>query len=174
MNKLAIPFAIAKSVYAIPLSYYKDNGIECIFLDLDNTLASYKDKIPSQEAKDLIKSLKEAGLKVAIASNNTSKRVNDFAEDLRIPAYCNLRKPFGGPLKKVMEKEKIDPNKTVLIGDQIMTDVYAGNRAGIKVILCNPLTELDPIWTKINRFLGKGKMTKLYQKPYIDLWKGIE
>lgn len=174
MNKLAIPFAIAKSVYDIPLSYYKDNGIEYIFLDLDNTLASYKDKTPSKEAKDLIEAMKLEGYKVAIASNNTNKRVTDFAKDLNIPAYCNLRKPFGGPLKKVMEKEHIDPAKAMLIGDQIMTDVYAGNRAGIKVVLCEPLTKLDPIWTKINRFLGKGKMKRLYEKPYKDMWKRVE
>ena len=48
MNKKAIPFAIASSVYEIPFSFYKENGIKHILLDLDNTLACYKDKLPSE------------------------------------------------------------------------------------------------------------------------------
>ncbi len=173
MNKKAIPFAIAKSVYKIPLSFYAENGIKHILLDLDNTLASYKEKTPSKETKELIKTLKDAGLSVAIASNNTNERVHNFAKELGIPAYCAMKKPFSGPLKKVIEKESFNPNETILIGDQILTDVYAANGAGIRAILCKPLTPLDPPWTKINRFLAKGKMRKLYKKPYINMWKEI-
>ncbi len=173
MNKRAIPFAIAKSVYDIPLSFYKENGIKHILLDLDNTLASYKEKRPSLKTKELIKKLKEAGLSVAIASNNTNERVHNFAKELEIPAYCALRKPFAGPLKKLMKKENLEQSSTVLIGDQILTDVYAGNRAGIRVILTKPLTPLDPPWTKINRFLSRNKMKKLYKEPYKSKWKEI-
>ena len=54
MNKKAIPFAIASSVYEIPFSFYKENGIKHILLDLDNTLACYKDKLPSEKTKKLI------------------------------------------------------------------------------------------------------------------------
>ena len=61
MNKKAIPFAIASSVYEIPFSFYKENGIKHILLDLDNTLACYKDKLPSEKTKKLIQSLKENG-----------------------------------------------------------------------------------------------------------------
>ena len=78
MNKKAIPFAIALSVYDIPLSFYKDNNIKHVLLDLDNTLASYKEKTPSLKTKELINSLKNLGLSVAIASNNTSERVHNF------------------------------------------------------------------------------------------------
>lgn len=173
MNKKAIPFAIATSAYDIPLSFYKENNIKHILFDLDNTLASYKEKVPSDKAKELIKRLKENGLSVAIASNNTSERVHNFAKELDIPAYCALRKPFAGPLKKVIEKEKLNKNETVLIGDQILTDVYAGNKAGIRVILTKPLTPLDPPWTKINRVLARGKMRKLYKEPYKSQWKEI-
>lgn len=173
MNKKAIPFAIASSVYNIPFSFYKENGIQNILLDLDNTLACYKDKFPSQKTKDFISSLKENGFRVAIASNNTNKRVLEFAKELEIPAYCALRKPFPGPLKTLLKKEGLSKKNTVLIGDQILTDVYAGNGAGIKVILTKPLTKLDPPWTRVNRFLSKRKMKQLYQEPYKQLWREI-
>ena len=173
MKNKAIPFAIAKSVYQIPISFYINNGIKHVLLDLDNTLASYKDKLPSEETKKLIQSLKDAGLSVAIASNNTNERVRNFAKELGINAYCDMRKPFAGPLKKVIQKEGFNPDETTLIGDQILTDVYAANKAGIKAILCMPLTPLDPPWTRINRFFAKGKMKKLYKEPYKHMWKEI-
>lgn len=173
MKNKAIPFAIATSVYQIPISFYIDNGIKHILLDLDNTLASYKDKSPSKETKDLIQNLKNNGLSVAIASNNTSERVHNFAKELDIKAYCNMKKPFAGPLKKVIMNEGFNPNETVLIGDQILTDVYAANKAGIRAILCKPLTPLDPPWTRVNRFLARGKMKKLYKEPYKHMWKEI-
>jgi len=173
MNKKAVPFAIAKSAYDIPLSFLEENKIKVVLFDLDNTLASYKEKAPSKRTFQLIDSLKKAGIFVAIASNNTNNRVKEFAKDLGIPAYCNLKKPFSGPLKKLLQREHFNPAETALIGDQIMTDTFAGNGAGIRVILTHPLTKIDPIWTKINRFLAKGKAKKLYQEPYRSMWKEI-
>ena len=173
MNKKAIPFAIASSVYEIPFSFYKENGVKHILLDLDNTLACYKDKFPSEKTKKFIQSLKENGFEVAIASNNTSKRVLDFAAEFKIPAYCALRKPFSGPLKSLMKREGFSKEDTILIGDQILTDVYAANGAHIRAILCKPLTKLDPPWTRVNRFLSKRKMKQLYQEPYKKLWREI-
>ena len=61
MNKKAIPFAIASSVYEIPFSFYKENGIKHILLDLDNTLACYKDKLPSEKTKKFIQTTPDAG-----------------------------------------------------------------------------------------------------------------
>ncbi len=174
MNKKAIPFAIAKNAYSIPVSFYKENNIKNVLFDLDNTLACYKDKEPSKETFALIESLKKEGIFVAIASNNTNKRVLDFSKELNIPAYCALKKPFSGPLKKLLEKESLKIEETVLVGDQILTDVYAANGAGIRAILCYPLTKLDPIWTRINRILSKGKMKKLYKEPYKNMWRAIK
>ncbi len=173
MNKKTIPFAIAESVYAIPLSFYKENNIKNVLLDLDNTLACYKEEKPSKKAFELISSLKKEGIFVAIASNNTNKRVTEFSKELGIPSYCGLRKPFSGRLKKLLAKESLKKEETILIGDQILTDVYAANGAGIKAILCQPLTNIDPIWTKINRFLSKRKMKQLYQEPYNHIWRSI-
>lgn len=170
MNKRKLPWKIASDIYSIPLSFFKEEGIENILLDLDNTLASYKDKKPSKRTIDLIDSYLKAGFKVAIASNNTNERVKEFAKELGIPAYCGLAKPFSGPLKKMIAKEGFDKEKTVLIGDQIMTDAKAANKAGIKSILTMPIAPIDPIWTRINRFLSKSIIKKLKTSEYEYLW----
>lgn len=173
MNHNAIPFAIAKSFYRIPLSFYQENDIHYLLLDLDNTLACYRDTEPTPEAIAHIRYLQENGIVCAIASNNTSQRVYTFAKDLGIPAYCRMHKPFASGIRRVLKQEGLDPKKTVLIGDQIMTDVYAGNRAGIRVILCYPLTKLDPPWTKVNRFFARPKKKELFLEPYRSSWKEV-
>ena len=76
-------------------------------------------------------------------------------------------------IEKYLSYPKFSKEDTVLIGDQILTDVYAANSAGIRAILCKPLTELDPLWTRVNRFLSKKKMKQLYQEPYKKLWREI-
>ena len=53
MCKVYIPTYHAKSVYDIPFSFYKEQGIKVIFVDLDNTLDSYRQKTPTQKAIDL-------------------------------------------------------------------------------------------------------------------------
>ena len=51
----------------------------------------------------------------------------------------------------------------VMIGDQIVTDILAGNRYKIKTILVDALGEKDLKITKLNRFI-ENKIVKRYQK----------
>ncbi len=45
-------------------------------------------------------------------------------------------------------------HETVLVGDQLMTDVASANNFGIRCILVKPLVKSDAWNTKINGFLG--------------------
>lgn len=161
-----IPTYRAKSIYDIPVSFYKENNIKIVLSDLDNTLDAFNVKEPSQRTFDLVKELNEAGITIMIASNNTSKRVHDYAEHLGIRAVCRLHKPSSKHLKRFIENEKFDSSKVVLIGDQVLTDLYAGNGAGIRTILTEPVTPLDPPWTKVNRILERTRRKKIYKMPY--------
>ena len=51
-----------------------------------------------------------------------------------------------------------------MVGDQLMTDIRAAKRAGIKSILVKPLVENDSIKTKINRYREKKVMNKIIEK----------
>ncbi|MBZ4668522.1 MAG: YqeG family IIIA-type phosphatase, partial [Defluviitaleaceae bacterium] len=54
-------------------------------------------------------------------------------------------------------------NETALIGDQIFTDVWGGNKAGIKTILVVPVSERDEWVTKIKRGLER-IVIKIYER----------
>ena len=59
MLKRFIPFAHAESIYKIDLSFYQKLGIKYVFVDLDNTLDSYKQATPLEPAKKLKEGLEK-------------------------------------------------------------------------------------------------------------------
>ncbi len=173
MIKRFIPFARAKSFYEIDVSFFKSLGITTILTDLDNTLAPYDVALPEERAFELKKRLDEAGIRLLIASNNTGTRVHRFAEALGVEAACMLRKPFSGPLKKFLKNNNLKPVEVLLIGDQIVTDVTAGNGAGIRTVLTDPLRKKEPIWTTFNRMFDTPLRKKVDKKGYSKSWKEI-
>lgn len=156
----------ANSIFEIPVSFYAEHGIKVVLSDLDNTLDDYRVKTPSPRTQELVKNLKEAGIDFYIASNNTSKRVSLYGKELGITVFSGLMKPFSGPLKKLIEKQGFKKEEVVLIGDQVLTDVKAGNKAGIMTILTEPISEGDIIWTRFNRIFEKKKRKKILSENY--------
>lgn len=164
MRKIERPFAYFPSIKDIPISFFEENGIKVIFSDLDNTLAPYYEPLPSKEIKDLVENYKKADLSFYIASNNRNKRVSLFAKELGVEYLSGLMKPFGFRLKRAMKRLGINSEEACLIGDQIATDVKAGNRAKIKTIYLSPMVKKDPIWTKFNRWKEKKKLDEIASK----------
>ncbi|MBR6055748.1 MAG: YqeG family HAD IIIA-type phosphatase [Bacilli bacterium] len=156
----------ANSIFEIPVSFYAEHGIKVVLSDLDNTLDDYRVKTPSPRTQELVKNLKEAGIDFYIASNNNSKRVSLYGKELGIKVFSGLMKPFSGPLKKLIEKQGFKKEEVVLIGDQVLTDVKAGNKAGIMTILTEPISKGDIIWTRFNRVFEKKKRKKILSENY--------
>lgn len=173
MLKKRIPYALAKTLYEIPFSFYLGKGFKTIFLDLDNTLAPYARATPGEDAKRWAKQAKENGLSVYILSNNTGKRVGLFAKELGIEHASLMRKPFSGPLKRFLMAKDLNPNECVMVGDQIMTDVTACNGAGVRCILTDPLDPHEPPWTKFNRLFDRPKRKKIKKLGLAKPWEEI-
>lgn len=157
MFKSIKPFAHASSVYNIDIEFYTLLGLKYIFLDLDNTLDSYKKLVPSPRAFELVGRLREVGITPIIISNNHSERVINYAKVLNVECLCFAMKPFAKKIKKMMKEKGMNPDEVMLIGDQMMTDVKAGNRAKIKVVLTDKLVKEDQPTTHFNR---------LFERPF--------
>ena len=74
--------------------------IKCIAFDLDNTLASYKEDVPSKDIKELLSIISD-DFKVIIFSNATKKRLTPFKEILNLDTSYSSRKPFLKNIKKL-------------------------------------------------------------------------
>ena len=155
MFKNFIPFAHSQSIYEIEPDFYKRNGVKVLFMDLDNTLDSYRAKVPQERTKELVKTLKDAGITPVIISNNNAKRVCGYANLLDVEFLSSARKPFSFKIKRELQKRGVTNNEVMLVGDQMMTDVLAGKGAHIKVVLTEKIVKEDQWTTHINRIFDR-------------------
>ena len=72
-------------------------------------------------------------------------------------------KPSIRSLIVIKNKFKLKKKEMCIIGDQIVTDILAGNRYRIKTILVDPLGEKDLKITGLNRKI-EAKIVKKYEK----------
>jgi len=56
-KKYFYPNQYKKTIYNIDFNFLKKIGIEYILLDLDNTLVSYEENLPTEKLKNLIKKI---------------------------------------------------------------------------------------------------------------------
>ena len=55
------------------------------------------------------------------------------------------------------------PEEIAAVGDQLMTDIFGGNRVGLTTILVNRIGPVEPITTRFNR-IWERKLLKKFNK----------
>ena len=64
---------------------------------------------------------------------------NTLAEALGIPYEGHAGKPKVGGFQRAMARMGAAPEETAIVGDQIFTDIWGGNRAGVLTLLVHPI-----------------------------------
>lgn len=164
MNKIFIPTFHAKSIYHIDINFFKENNINVIISDLDNTLDAFDTFVPSENTIEFINNLKSNNIELIIISNNHNDRVVNYSKLLDVKCLSNAHKPFKKRLNNFLNKYKINRENAIMIGDQTVTDIACGNGCGIKTILVDKLVERDQPTTKFNRIFDKRIRRKLKNK----------
>ena len=155
MFKSFIPFAHAQSIYEIEIDFFVRNGVKTLFVDLDNTLDSYKATEPKERTINLVKSLRDAGITPVIISNNKARRVCVYADKLGVEYLASARKPFSKKLKLEIARRGLTNDDVMLVGDQMMTDVLVAHGAKIRVVLTEKVVKEDQWTTHINRLMDR-------------------
>lgn len=129
-------------------------GIRAALLDMDNTLSTWRGRSLAPDASDLVARLSQAGLALAVFSNNQPRNVTALAEQLGIEvAIARAGKPNRRAFIKAAQRMNLPPSACAVIGDQLMTDIVGARRAGFgAAILVRPLTRREWVFTKFNRF----------------------
>lgn len=155
MGKGLQPDLFVKSIFSLDINWLKERGIKGVLLDIDNTLITHKQKIPDEKVIELIKYFQNNGIKTAIVSNATKRRVDLFNEKLGLYARYRAFKPSHKGFLKAMAKLNLTPAETAVIGDQLFTDIRGGNKIGLITILVEPLDINEPITVRLKRILEK-------------------
>ena len=145
-----MPDFAVEAVYDLTVPSLQAQGIKAVLVDLDNTLIAWNNPDGTPEMKQWLHDLRDAGIRIIVVSNNTKKRVQRAVEK------------FG--IDRAMKEFHYDKSEVVMVGDQLMTDIRAAHRAGIRSILVKPLVQHDSIKTQINRARERRVMRKITEK----------
>ncbi|MHB9145136.1 MAG: YqeG family HAD IIIA-type phosphatase [Symbiobacteriia bacterium] len=151
MLSALVPTWYVESIYDLDLDKLWERGIRGIITDLDNTLVAWNAPDPDERLLAWVKGVRERGIAVCIASNNGHLRVEAFAAHLDVPFLAKVRKPLRRGLQAAMDLLGTDATSTVLLGDQIFTDVLGGNRLGLPTVLVRPISQREFFGTRIVR-----------------------
>ena len=168
MNKFK-PKMYYKSIFDINYKLLKEKNIKVIIFDLDNTIITVDEDLPSDKVINLFNKISE-DFKVFIASNNNKPRVKKIGDSLNVHGFYKVSKPTKKTRKLLLHKYDVKMEEVAIVGDQIVTDIFMGNRLHMQTILVDPLGERDLKITYFNRFLEKQilKIIKLKRGDYYD------
>lgn len=168
MLRKFLPNEYVKSIFDINPATLKAQGVKGIITDLDNTLVAWDVKDATPEVIEWFASMEKEGINITIISNNKLDRVKVFSDPLDVPYVYSARKPLTRAFKSVAKEMALPVDEVVVIGDQILTDVLGGNRAGFYTILVVPVVESDAKITKINRKIERIVLNHMRKKGLIS------
>ncbi len=129
-------------------------GYRGIIFDIDNTMVEHGAPV-NEKAIFLIRKLKEIGFQVCFVSNNKEPRVKSFSTPLGAEYIFKAGKPGAAGYEAAMKKMGVTKEQTVSVGDQIFTDMWGANRAGIHSVLVAPIGKKEEFQIVLKRYLEK-------------------
>lgn len=154
-----------KNVLMIDENFLYENRVSALVLDMDNTLSMHGDPAAEDGVTEWLDKMRSLGVKMRVVSNNNKKRVEPLADKLGLPFIANGAKPLTFGVNRAVKAMGAKKSETLVIGDQIFTDVMAGNLAGMRTVLVEPF-HLEKTWT----FRLKRRIESLvFHRNYDDL-----
>lgn len=169
LNKL-MPSQFVESIHHIDIDQLKRNKIRAVITDLDNTLVEWDRPEATPEVISWLGRLHDAGIQVTVVSNNNEERVQRFCAPLDLGFICAARKPTNRAFLQAVRQMNVTIAETVVIGDQLFTDVLGGNRLGFHTILVVPVAQTDGFWTRFNRQMERVALSWMERKGMVS-WR---
>ncbi len=155
-------------------AFLLSKGIRTLLIDIDNTLAPYEQEDPDEAIFAWFRALEESGIRAALVSNNHAARVERFNRELGLLAFADSGKPGSKTLLLAMERLGAKKEETAMLGDQLLTDSFAGRRLGLPSIIVPPIRDKKNLFFRFKRLCERPfirKYAKLHgKKPWMSFW----
>ncbi|KAK8794775.1 hypothetical protein WA158_001756 [Blastocystis sp. Blastoise] len=170
-----LPHMSYKTIVEIPFEKLKENGIELVVFDKDNTLtAPYKNEYFTDEVKKTVEKCQSLfGYSNVIMLSNSLGAEGEIKVDKKVDSNLNIyifihkhKKPEG--FKELSEIYNIPYRNMIVVGDRYLTDIYGGNEYGMMTCHVDPFTEEgDNTMAKHARRL-ENQLVEKYKKQNIQ------
>lgn len=154
MLKKFFPSVYAENVFSIDYESLYKKGCRGIIFDIDNTLVHHGDN-SNENVDALFRRLKKIGFKTILLTDNDEPRVKRFIKNIDVPYICDANKPNPDAYYKALEIINVSKKQTIVIGDQIFTDILGANNAGIKSIMVKFIRLPEEKYIGKRRYLEK-------------------
>ncbi|APX72538.1 YqeG family HAD IIIA-type phosphatase [Companilactobacillus allii] len=165
------PYVMLNKITDLEVSDLKELNVTTIMTDLDNTLLPWNSNDYDLTLRKWLNKMNKANIEVMVVSNNSYERVEKAVLDLPVSIVARAVKPLPFVIMRHLKIEHISPQSVLFVGDQIMTDVLAGNMSGLKTVLVKPLVETDAKKTRVNRFFERPILNFIEKHDTNMYWK---
>ncbi len=149
------PDARAPALPAVDIEALWGRGVRGIVLDLDNTCCGYRQPHLAEGVADWVARARSRGLRLVMLSNNFTERVAAVGAALDVPTVANALKPLPFGFLRALRLLGTARRETVVIGDQLFTDVLGAKVLGLHAVLTEPLVPKDFPLTRVLRVLER-------------------
>jgi HAD superfamily phosphatase (TIGR01668 family) len=163
------PGLIVPSITDLTPAFFEARGLRAALLDVDNTLVLWHGTEVDPAISDWVLQLKAAGMRFCLASNTRrGRRLAALGDALGIPYELGVAKPRLAGLRRCLARVDSPAEATAMIGDQLFTDIWGGNRCGLYTILVQPMSTHEFIGTRVvSRPLEKVVMAALRRQGLV-------
>ena len=155
VERVMLPDAYAPGIAQISLDQLSEAGVEGIIVDLDNTLVAYRQSALAPEVVTWVAEALRRGFRVALVSNNFEERVAAVGSLLGVPTVSSALKPLPTGFLRALRLLGTSRRQTVVVGDQLLTDVVGAKLVGLRAILTEPISEQGFITTRMLRVVER-------------------
>ncbi len=160
LDRYLRPDFILDTYSEVTPEFCREHGITALICDIDNTLVTYDDPLPTEPVLNWHRALKDAGIPISFVSNNEPERVLTFAAPLGVPAFAKCGKPSKRGVRAAIGAMGSDPRGTVFLGDQLLTDVMSAKRFGLRAIVVPPIKDKMTALFRVKRAIERPFMKK--------------
>lgn len=159
-----LPAQAATSLLDVDLEQLWNSGKRLILLDVDHTIVQWRQETFPPGIEEWVAKARALGFDLCILSNTRNpERLARLATKLQIETVRDKFKPSPAMFRLAMIKFKRKAEETIMIGDQIFTDVLGANRCGIEAIWVQKMEGNEFAGTKISRFGERILRSTLYK-----------
>ncbi|MDD5901144.1 MAG: YqeG family HAD IIIA-type phosphatase [Lachnospiraceae bacterium] len=142
------------SAYSSEYERLYEQGYRGLIFDIDNTLVEHGAKA-DKRAIALVDGLRRMGFAICFLSNNEKERVGSFCKPLDAAYIYKAGKPKRSGYEAAMKLIGTTKEQTAAIGDQLFTDIWGANRAGIYTVLVKQIGKKEEFQIVLKRYLEK-------------------
>ena len=161
--------------YDVTPEFLASIGVRALLIDIDNTLAPYEMPDPDDRIRAWFALLAENGISAALVSNNHAPRVERFNQTLGLLAYPDSGKPKRKTLELAMKTLGVTHAETAMLGDQLLTDAYAGKHIGLRALIVPPIKDKTNLFFRFKRWCERPFIRKYAKqhgyRDFMMFWK---